>query len=131
MRKMMRAGTGLSTFFLYVGIIIVATLCIAFSLDSVVRASASLVQVAQRDKTPLEIKIDSARQIRESLSKPQPTIEPLPPITAKLARAVTAAKAVSNQKPKTLSSEALNSFAAAPEWSPAAHSVVDRHASSF
>jgi hypothetical protein len=42
-----------------------------------------------RTKSPLELRVESAREVREALAKPIVQPEPLPPITAKLAKPVT------------------------------------------
>jgi hypothetical protein len=41
---------------------------------------------SMRDKTVLDQRIASAREIREALSRPLPPVAPLPPITAKVAK---------------------------------------------
>jgi hypothetical protein len=40
---------------------------------------------SEQAPTRLSIAVDNAREIRAALAKPQPPLEPLPPITAKLA----------------------------------------------
>jgi hypothetical protein len=70
------------------------------------------------DKTMLDQRIASAREINQALSTPLPPIEPLPPITAKLAnsRAVQVASSPSSArnpwaKTNSLPPEALNAMA--------------------
>ena len=44
-----------------------------------------LASQPERTQTRLSVAVDTAREIRAALSKPQPRLEPLQPITAKLA----------------------------------------------
>jgi hypothetical protein len=57
---------------------------IGISLATIVTAvkSAPVVQA----KTPLQVQIESAREVREALARPVLAPDPLPPITAKLER---------------------------------------------
>ncbi len=69
---------------------------------------------SKREKTRLDERITSAREIRASLSKPQPPVKPLPPITAKLAHPVPAPTKVvgmDHKKPMRLPKEARDAFA--------------------
>jgi hypothetical protein len=70
-----------------------------------------------REKTVLDERITSAREIKLSLAKPMPRLEPLPPITAKAANPTPSKVArVSEDKPRKrgLSPQALNAMAMAP-----------------
>jgi hypothetical protein len=55
---------------------------------TVVTSSVASQQVVARAKTPFEIQLDSAREVREALAKPIPAPQPLPRITAKLEKPV-------------------------------------------
>jgi hypothetical protein len=75
--------------------------------------AASARTESRREKTVLDERIATAREIREILSRPQPPIEPLPPITAKLANPVPT-KVVgmdTKQTPRRLPKEAMDAFA--------------------
>ena len=55
---------------------------------TVVTSSVASQQSATRVKTPFEIQLDSAREVREALAKPIPAPQPLPQITAKLEKPI-------------------------------------------
>jgi hypothetical protein len=61
-------------------------------------ASAIHQQSSSRTKSPLESRIESAREIREALAKPVAHPQPLAPITAKLANP--AAKVAARPAPR-------------------------------
>src|SRR6478672_4146327 len=68
----------------YLGMLLVA--CgVGYALIRATVATADARAESKREKTILDQRIATAREIREILSKPQPRVEPLPPITAKLA----------------------------------------------
>jgi hypothetical protein len=56
----------------------------AFSYLSV--ATGENAKIARTEKTVLDQRLASAREIRQALSRPLPGPEPLPPITAKVAK---------------------------------------------
>ena len=55
---------------------------------TVVTSSVVSQQSVTRVKTPFEIQLDSAREVREALAKPIPAPQPLPKITAKLEKPI-------------------------------------------
>ena len=57
-----------------------------------VTISVTSEQSVARAKTPFEIQLDSAREVREALAKPIPAPEPLPKITAKLEKPIAASR---------------------------------------
>lgn len=127
----MRGRSELTIVLMYVGIIAAAAGGIAFSLQMVVQASAGLSQITERDKTLLDLRIESAREIRQALNTPIRRPEPLPPITARVANAE-AAKAPRSGR-VALTQEARDALASS-DWSPSpSHSypVVDRLAAPF
>ena len=70
---------------------------------TVVTSSVASQQVVARAKTPFEIQLDSAREVREALAKPIPAPQPLPRITAKLEKPV--AKVVARSVPPKRNTE--------------------------
>jgi hypothetical protein len=76
-------------------------------------ATADAQTESMREKTILDERIATAREIRDVLSKPQPPIEPLPPITAKLANPHPTKVVGLDSKKKTirLPKEARDAFA--------------------
>ena len=71
----------LTTISLLVGI---ALVCVGLGLTAVVKAASALSQHTQRERTLLDFRMESSREIRQALAKPLPQPEPLPPITARL-----------------------------------------------
>src|SRR6188474_1247620 len=74
-----------SVVFAYFGALTAAFAVIGFGLTAVVKASARLSEASPREKTLLELQVESARNIRQALAIPV-SIPPLPPITARPAR---------------------------------------------
>jgi hypothetical protein len=74
-----------SVVFAYFGALTAAFAVIGFGLTAVVKASARLSGASPREKTVLELQVESAREIRRALAIPV-SIPPLPPITARPAR---------------------------------------------
>ena len=70
---------------------------------SAVTSSVVSQQSVARAKTPFEIQLDSAREVREALAKPIPAPQPLPRITAKLEKPV--AKVVARSVPPKRNTE--------------------------
>ena len=64
---------------------------IGVALTAVTSSVVSQQSVA-RGKTPFEIQLDSAREVREALAKPIPASQPLPRITAKLEKPIAASR---------------------------------------
>jgi hypothetical protein len=87
-----------SLLFIYVGAVATALSVIVVGLTAVVRASAGLSDASIRDKTMVELQVESSRAIRRALATPV-SIPPLPPITARPARDIREAAAVPEKKP--------------------------------
>ncbi len=125
-----------SMLLIYIGAIFAALAIIALGLMAIVQASAALSPTGARDKTVLELQVESAREIRRALAVPV-VVEPLPPITARMAREVRSVASGQDRKPArtALSQEALNAMAMEPSETsrPARHNypALDRHATSF
>jgi hypothetical protein len=117
-------------FLAYCGVAAALVICSSLSLAFVINAGAGLSQTAEIEKTLLDYRVESSREIRQALSKPIPRPEPLGPITAKLARSVEAPKLAA--KPK-LSKQATDAFASAdlPVVPSRTYAVPDRHSSNF
>jgi hypothetical protein len=86
-----------------------------------------------RETTKLDQMVNSAREIREAIANAKHSIEPLPPITTKPARQLSAPLIPSKEYRKLpeirLNKEARNAFAAAAYNGHKANSFVhDRHA---
>ena len=69
------------------------------ALTAVTSSVVSQPAVA-RAKTPFEIQLDSAREVREALAKPIPAPQPLPQITAKLEKPIAKVAAARPLPPK-------------------------------
>ena len=94
---------------LYTGLLAVALSVIAFGLMTAIQASAGLSQATPQDKTLLELQVESSRDIRRALAAPI-VIPPLPPVTARLARSITAVTAQRKPAP-SISQEARDAMA--------------------
>jgi hypothetical protein len=79
----------------------------------VVQASAGLSEGTARDKTLLELQVESSREIRRALATPISQPPRLPPITARLARDLRESTAALTRKPVQAqpSQEAMNAMA--------------------
>ena len=97
---------------------------------STINAGAGLSQTAEIEKTLLDTRVESSREIRQALAKPIPRPEPLGPVTAKLARSIEATKLAATPK---LSKQARDAFASAdrPAAPSGTYAVPDRHSSNF
>jgi hypothetical protein len=117
-------------FLIYCGVAAALIICSSLSVAVVINAGAGLSQTAEIEKTLLDYRVESSREIRQALSKPVPRPEPLGPITAKLARSVEATKLAA--KPN-LSKQARDAFASAdlPAVPSHPYAVPDRHSSNF
>jgi hypothetical protein len=87
----------------------------------------------ERETTKLDQMVNSAREIREAIANAKHAIEPLPPITAKPVRQMSASLVHSKEQRKLpeirLNKEARKAFAAAAYIGHTASTVVyDRHA---
>jgi hypothetical protein len=111
----MQGRSSPSLLFVYFGMVATAFAVIAVGLTAVVKASTSLSQASAREKTLLELQVESSRQIRQALTTPV-TAPPLPPITARPARDLREAAATTQEtkpartKPK-LPPAAMNAMA--------------------
>jgi hypothetical protein len=104
---MQRRGPA-SAFLIYFGAIATALLVVVLGLSAVVSASTGWSRTSAREKTLLELQVESSREIRRALATPVVTA-PLPPITARPAREIAAAstKLVRTQP----SQDAMNAMA--------------------
>jgi hypothetical protein len=117
-------------FLAYCGVAAALLICSGLSLAFVINAGASLSRTAEIEKTLLDTRVESSREIRQALLKPIPRPEPLGPITAKLARSIEATKLAA--KPK-LPKQARDAFASTelPAVPSGTYAVPDRHTSNF
>jgi hypothetical protein len=98
---------------MYFGVLATALSVIALGVTAVVQASAGLSEGTARDKTLLELQIESSREIRRALATPVSQPPRLPPITARPARDLREAAASQIRKPAQmkLPQEAMNAMA--------------------
>jgi len=117
-------------FLTYCGVAAALVICSGLSLAVVINAGAGLSQTAEIEKTLLDTRVESSREIRQALAKPIPRPEPLGPVTAKLARSIEATKLAATPK---LSKQARDAFASAdrPAAPSGTYAVPDRHSSNF
>ena len=84
------------------------------TIVTLVGASFGIVKVEgeppEREKTLLEERVESARQIRDALAKPIPPPEPLTPVTAKVERKPPTVAAVKANRP-SVGKQARDAFA--------------------
>jgi hypothetical protein len=139
----MSAGRKISAAVVMYGAAIVALVfCAGIGLMIIASASLAPSQKAEAEKTILDQRIESAREVRAALAMGVPKPEPLAPITAKLARDMksvqTDMKSVQTAatiKPPKLSAQARNAFASAnKDFSASTNSrsyvSFDRHSTS-
>ena len=84
----MNNRSSVSSLVMYVAVAATLVSGIGVALTAVTSSVASQHAVA-RVKTPFEIQLDSAREVREALARPIPAPQPLPQITAKLEKPIT------------------------------------------
>src|SRR4051794_16608124 len=108
----MQARSPSSSVFLYLGTVAAALSVIALSSMAVVKSSAGTSVNASREKTLLDLQVQSSRQIRRALATPV-TVAPLPPITARPSRDLREIAAAHEKRPARpkLSPAALNAMA--------------------
>jgi hypothetical protein len=82
----MKSHSQTSQILIYFGAVATGIAVIAVGLTAVVSASAGLSQTAAREKTNLELQVESSREIRKALAVKLVT-PPLAPITAHIAHA--------------------------------------------
>lgn len=70
----------------YAGVCGTLALGTGYGFSYFTAASGENAKLSRTEKTVLDQRIASAREIREALSRPLPPVEPLPPITAKVAK---------------------------------------------
>jgi hypothetical protein len=101
-----------SSLLVYFGATATALSVIILSLTTVVKSSADWSQSRTREKTLLDLQVQSSREIRQALATPIVTA-PLPPVTARPARDIQNAVMVSEKKPARAkpSAAALNAMA--------------------
>ena len=107
--------------------------CAGVGIGQVVKASAGLSQQAgERDKTLVELRAESAREIRHALAKPLPRPEPLSPITARVAHVAGSVVVASRTDRQKLMDQARDAFAGVELSSSGVQSSAfaepDRHA---
>lgn len=93
-------------------LVLLAACGVGYVLIETTVATAEARTESRLAKTILDERIATAREIKAILSKPQPAIEPLPPITAKLATPVpTKVVGMSGHRAIRLPKEARDAFA--------------------
>src|SRR4051794_12540607 len=70
---------------IYASVFGVLALVAGYGFTKVTMASEEAARRSEQEKTLLNERIESAREIKRALARPVPPPEPLPPITAKLA----------------------------------------------
>ncbi len=133
----MQSRSQSSVVLMYFGVLATALSVIALGMTAVVQASAGLSEGAARDKTLLELQVESSREIRRALATPISQPPRLPPITARPARDLREAAASQIRKPAQmkLPQEAMNAMAmdqsgtySSVQSSSFDYAVRDRHA---
>jgi hypothetical protein len=94
---------------IYFGIVGILVAGAGFGLTKIVDASAGMARHSEREKSLLDERLATARNIKQMLAKPVPRPEPLAPITAKPEHAASKV-AVTPARPK-LSAEARDAMA--------------------
>ena len=121
---------------MYSAAVVALIFCAGIGLMFVASASIAPSQKTESEKTILEQRIESAREVRAALAKGVAKPEPLAPITAKLARDMKAMQTAATVKPERpkLSAQARNAFASsdfsAAQPASRSYSSFDRHAAS-
>jgi len=120
-----------SKLILYIGVVVLALAGIAFGLTAVVKAATGTLQQTQRERTLLDVRVESAREIRQALAKPVPHPAPLPPVTTRATRALGRTVVASNRHHPQLMDVARDAFANMEPVSfvaqPNAYAASDRH----
>ena len=109
----MQSRSQSSVVLMYFGVLATALSVIAVGLTAVVKASAGLSEGTARDKTLLELQVESTREIRRALATPVFQPPRLPPITARPARDLRESAAALTRKSLQAkpSQEAMNAMA--------------------
>jgi hypothetical protein len=87
--------------FIYASVFGVLALVVGYGFTKVTMASEEAARRSEQEKTLLNERIESAREIKRALARPVPPPEPLPPITAKLANPT---KVANPEEPKIAAS---------------------------
>ena len=97
----------------YFAVVAMALSALALGTTAIVKASTGVSEASARDKTLLELQVESSREIRRALATPVASPAKLPPITARPARDIRAAAVHQTTKPAQakLSQEAMNAMA--------------------
>src|SRR5215203_3432688 len=85
---------------IYAGLFGILALIVGYGVTRVTMASEEANRRAQQEKTLLNGRIESAREIRRALARPVPPPERLPPIAAKPANSPVAEELTNTGKPK-------------------------------
>jgi hypothetical protein len=95
----------------YVGVLGTLALCVGYAYSSVTFETEGWETQSRREKTVLDERIATAREIKEALRRPLPRPEPLGPITAKLANPQGSKMASAPEKKIKLPQTALDAMA--------------------
>ena len=129
----MQNRSATSSLFLYCGTVATAFTAVVLALTAVVKASTGWPQAGAREKTLLELQVESSREIRRALAAPIVT-PPLPPITARPAHDPRDIAAASRRLVRTKPSQddAMNAMAmdqsGGYQSAGQSYPVPDRHA---
>jgi hypothetical protein len=128
----MQTRSRTSSLLVYFGAVAAALSVTVLGLAAVVKSSAALSDTGAREKTLLELQVESSREIRRALATPMVTA-PLPPITARPARDLRAAAASPQPARPKLPQAAMDAMAmdqgGAYRSAGQNYSVPDRHTS--
>jgi hypothetical protein len=116
-----------SSLLIYFGAAATALSVVVLGLTAVVKASTGWSQASAREKTLLELQVESSRDIRRALAAPIVTA-PLPPITARPARDLRDTVAVQEKKPAHTKPSQAAMNAMAMDQSRAYQSVAPNYA---
>lgn len=106
---MRKDRSSVSVMTVYVAVTVALICGTAIALTAVVASSIPTERSAQ-SKTPFELQLESAREIRRTLARPIERPEPLPPITAKIARPAAKVAIARTDRPMQ-ASQAVDVFA--------------------
>lgn len=85
---------------IYIAVAIALLAGIGVAIATIVASSAGIQQQTAKPKSPLEVQVASAREIREALARPIAGPEPLQPISSKVKPPVKVAEAKAEPPPK-------------------------------